>query len=57
MQLQAAPAEFSPAVRKRPLRRMARIAVLAASAAFNRLVDMIGMGDSLLVELRIGNRP
>jgi SAM-dependent methyltransferase len=57
VQPQATPAEISPAVRKRPLRRMARIAVLSASAVFNRFVDMAGMGDSLLVELRIGNRP
>lgn len=48
----------APAVRNarpwpvRVLRRFARAAALSASAAFNRLVDAVGLGDSLLVELR-----
>ena len=34
------------------LRRLFRISALAACAAVNRAVDALGMGDSLLVELR-----
>lgn len=37
----------------RILRRFARSAALSASAAFNRVIDALGLGDSLLVELRV----
>lgn len=35
-----------------PLRILLRVSVLAAFAVFNRTVDVLGMGDSLMVELR-----
>lgn len=35
-----------------PLRTLLRVSVLAAFAVINRIVDALGMGDSLLVELR-----
>lgn len=40
-------------VRKfKPLRTLLRVSVLAAFAVFNRVIDALGMGDSLIVELR-----
>lgn len=38
--------------RSNPLRALLHVSVLSVFAVFNRLIDALGMGDSLLVELR-----
>lgn len=35
-----------------PLRTLLRVSVLATFAVFNRVIDALGMGDSLMIELR-----
>lgn len=40
------------AIKSNPLRILLRVSVLSLFAVFNRMVDALGMGDSLLVELR-----
>ena len=52
----ASTSQIAPVAKSRPWRRFARLAVFSASAAFNRLIDALGFGDSLIVELRVGDR-
>lgn len=39
------------------LRALLRVSLLSVFAVFNRMVDALGMGDSLLVELRLERKP
>lgn len=46
------PASVPSARKVNPLRTLLRVCVLATFAVFNRMIDVLGMGDSLMVELR-----
>lgn len=46
------PASVSSIRKVNPLRTLLRVSVLATFAVFNRTIDVLGMGDSLMVELR-----